>query len=159
MPTNKREELVFTVLMCFNMVLIMTIYNEIRIFGFTNGVIAKSWLNFPLAYVIAMLLDWFIVSKFAHFMLNKFVKPDDKPIKIVLIISISMVFGMVILMSLFGAILAVGLSSLTFKVWITNILYNFIVALPLQLIIAGPLVRFIFKKMYPSDIVVVNEIA
>jgi hypothetical protein len=159
MPTNKREEMVFTVLMCFTMVLVMTIYNEIRIFGFSDGVIAKSWLGFPLAYIVGMFLDWFIVSKFAHFMLHKLVKPGDKPIKFILTISISMVVGMVTFMSLFGAILAVGLSPLTFKVWMINIPYNFVVALPLQLLIAGPLVRFLFNKIFPSDFVGAKEMA
>jgi len=147
MPTNKREELLFTILMCAIMVFVMTVYNEMRIFGVTRNLIAESWLGFPLAFIVGMCLDWFIVSHFASFMRKKFTKEDSPAIKQILTISLSMVFGMVFFMSLFGAILTVGISPLLFKLWFINIPYNLVVALPLQLLIAGPLVRYIFGKI------------
>ena len=47
-----------------------------------------------------------------------------------------MVCGMVILMSLYGAVEQAGISEQTLMVWLTNIPKNFIAALPLQLLIA-----------------------
>jgi len=129
------------------MVFVMTVYNEMRIFGITKDLIAESWLGFPLAFIVGMFLDWFIVSHFASFMRKKLTTEESPAIKQILTISISMVFGMVFFMSLFGALLTVGISPLLFKIWFINIPYNLVVALPLQLLIAGPLVRYLFNKI------------
>ncbi len=37
MPTNKRESLIFTIIMCFCMVLWMSIYNVARVHGWSFG--------------------------------------------------------------------------------------------------------------------------
>ena len=55
MPINKRESLLFTFIMCFCMVLWMSIYNVALQHGAINGeVVAAAWLGFPVAYVFAM---------------------------------------------------------------------------------------------------------
>ena len=54
MPINKRESLLFTFIMCFCMVLWMSIYNVALQHGAINGeVIAAAWLGFPVAYIFA----------------------------------------------------------------------------------------------------------
>lgn len=63
-----------------------------------------------------------------------------------------MVVPMVIIMSLYGAgegCFHTGMWSGIFMQWLHNIPFNFIMALPFQLIIAGPLVRFVFRKAFP----------
>ena len=65
----------------------------------------------------------------------------SKPIIKIIMISFCMVCGMVILMSLYGAIEQSGIGEQTLTVWLTNIPKNFIAALPLQLFIAGPFIR------------------
>ena len=61
MPKNKRESLLFTFIMCFLMVLWMSIYNVARQYGHMGAdVIAAAWIGFPPAYVFAMLCDWFV---------------------------------------------------------------------------------------------------
>lgn len=63
---HKRESLIYTVLMCFTMVLWMSMYNVALHMGTLNmEVIREGWLGFPLAYVCAMCLDWLLVSKIA----------------------------------------------------------------------------------------------
>lgn len=58
MPINKRESLLFTFIMCFCMVLWMSIYNVALQHGAINGeVVAAAWLGFPVAYVFAMCCD------------------------------------------------------------------------------------------------------
>lgn len=55
MPINKRESLLFTFIMCFCMVLWMSIYNVALQHGAINGeVVAAAWLGFPVAYIFAM---------------------------------------------------------------------------------------------------------
>ena len=50
MPMHKRESLIYTVLMCFTMVLWMSMYNVALHMGTLNmEVIREGWLGFPLA--------------------------------------------------------------------------------------------------------------
>lgn len=151
MPTNKRESFIFTIMMCAFMVFIMTLYNELLVFGFSKNVIKDAWVSFPLAYVVGMLLDWFIVSGFAGLMAKIFLNQNDSKIKKIIIYSLSMVIGMVFFMSLFGAILEVGFSRKIITAWMHNIPLNLAVALPLQLLIAGPIVRYCFRRLIPAN--------
>lgn len=158
MPKNQRESLIFTVMMCFLMVLWMSLYNiTIHEGGFSATVIEKAWLGFPLAYVVAMILDMFVVSKYAKQVAFKyFVKPDSSNAKKGLAVSVCMVVPMVICMSLYGALEAcikTGDWSMLPLIWLTNIPINFIMALPFQLLIAGPLVRKSFRNLFPEGTV------
>ena len=47
MPTNKRESLIFTIIMCFFMVLWMSVYNVARVHDWTFGlqIFADAWLG------------------------------------------------------------------------------------------------------------------
>lgn len=155
MPQNKRESLIFTVIMCAFMVFIMSVYNIVLYQGFSVNAIQKAWMGFPLAYIVGILCDWFIVSKLAKTIAFKIAKPGDK--KLIFIIPTGMVCGMVILMSLYGAIEHVGISKMTLMVWVLNIPKNFVMALPLQLIIVGPTVRYLFRKTFPIGTIVVNS--
>ena len=51
MPQNKRESLIYSVMMCFTMVLWMSIYNVTLHMGVLNfDTICAEWLGFPIAY-------------------------------------------------------------------------------------------------------------
>ena len=105
MPQNKRESLIYTVLMCFVMVLWMSVYNVALQYGKLDfEVITAAWVGFPIAYVFAMCCDWFFVSKIAKGVAFGFlVKPEDSVLKKVICVSSCMVVPMVIIMSLYGA--------------------------------------------------------
>lgn len=149
MPTTKKESLIFTIMMCAFMVFCMSIYNvSLHTGGFSKQVIIDSLIGFPLAFIVAMVCDWFIVSRPAKAIAFKFIKKEDKQIKIAVLISVFMVCGMVLCMSMFGALHNVGLTADLPSAYITAIGMNFIVALPLQLLIAGPIIRFIFGKVF-----------
>lgn len=155
MPQNKRESLIFTVLMCFVMVLWMSMYNVALQFGTFNGeVVAAGWAGFPFAYIVGMCCDWFVASKISKFVAFRYlVKPQDKPLKKILCISGGMVVVMVILMSLYGACEGAFHSGNWSGVplqWLINIPRNFIMALPFQFLIAGPLVRRVFRAAFPE---------
>jgi bacteriorhodopsin len=48
MPQNKRESLIYTVLMCFTMVLWMSIYNvALHMGGLSGHTLQEAWLGFP----------------------------------------------------------------------------------------------------------------
>ena len=101
-----------------------------------------------------MCCDWFVVSGLAQRFAFKFlVKPGDGPLKTAICVSVSMVVPMVIIMSLYGAVevsVTTGQWSNVLFIWLHNIPFNFIMALPLQLIVAGPLVRKVFRTVLPE---------
>ena len=154
MPQNKRESLIYTVLMCFVMVLWMSIYNAALQYGKLDfEVLAAAWIGFPIAYVFAMCCDWFFVSKLARgFAFGFLVKPEDSVLKKVVCVSSCMVVPMVLIMSLYGAVegaVHTGGWNGILSAWLFNIPRNFVMALPLQLLIAGPLVRKVFRGLFP----------
>lgn len=156
MPKNKRESLIYTFLMCFTMVLWMSIYNVAMHQGsLSANVVKDAWIGFPVAYIFAMLCDWFIVSGLAKKVaFTCFVKPGiSSSIKTILAVSCCMVVPMVLIMSFYGAAescVRTGDFSSIILIWLANIPKNFIMALPFQLVIAGPLVRFVFRKAFPE---------
>ncbi len=154
MPQNKRESLIFTFIMCFFMVLCMSIYNTTLFMGGLSAEsLAAAWLGFPVAYVFAMCCDWFIVSKLAKGVAFGFLlKPEDSQLKKAICVSSCMVVPMVIIMSFYGAIemnLHTSQWNSFLLAWGKNIVFNFIVALPLQLLIVGPFTRKIFRTAFP----------
>ncbi|MBD7913185.1 DUF2798 domain-containing protein [Clostridium cibarium] len=150
MPQTKKESLIYTVMMCAFMVFFMSIYNVFLRTGSLSIETINSVLDeFILTYIIGIICDWFIVSGPAKGIAFKFIKKEDKPVKKIVLISSWMVCGMVLCMSLYGSIMNVGVTSELPKTYITAIGFNIIMALPLQLIIAGPIIRFLFSKVCP----------
>jgi hypothetical protein len=148
MPKNKKESFVFTIMMCSMMVLVMSAYNALRIHGQSHMFFKSVLIGFPLGFAVAFLADWFVVGPLAKKIAFMFIQKEDTLRKKGMIISICMVTGMVIVMSLFGAVMGVGISQSTFKIWLINMPMNFVVALPLQLLLVGPAVRRGFSKLY-----------
>ena len=114
--------------------------------------IREAWIGFPIAYVFAMCMDWFVVSGPAKgFAFRFLVKPESPVLHKVIAVSCSMVVPMVIIMSLYGALegcVKSGNFGPLLIIWLTNIPKNFVMALPFQLIIAGPLVRKVFRGAF-----------
>lgn len=153
MGQTKLQRFIFTLMMCFCMVLGMTIYNMILNEGVHN-LLHNLLHDFWLGFIIALLLDVFVVGKLAKPLALKLVKPnkETKQIKIILGISSCMVIGMVLFMSMFGAIVADGFTLAALKLYPLCVLRNFVMALPLNLLIVSPLVRFLFSRMFMSNI-------
>lgn len=152
MGQTRFQKFTFTLMMCFSMVLGMTIYNMLLNEGFHNQFFSHLLKEFWIGFIIALLLDIFIVGKFAKPIALKIVKPtnETKPIKIILSISLCMVIGMVLCMSMYGAIVAVGFNSNALRIYPLCIIRNFIVALPLNILIVSPLVRLSFGKLFAN---------
>jgi hypothetical protein len=149
MGRNKKETFIFTLMMCFLMVTGMSIYNVILANGFTASVFADTARGFLPAFAVALLLDVFVISKPAKALAHKFIRDTDPMAKRVILISLFMVSGMVLCMSLYGALVHIGFSEELPLAYLSFIGKNFICALPLQLIVVGPLSRFIFLRIYP----------
>lgn len=156
MPTNKRESLIFTVIMCACMVYGMSVYNVALIQGGLSAeTFAQAWMGFPPGYIVAMCCDWFIAGRLAKgFAFRFLVKPGlTRPSLITLAVSSCMVVPMVVLMSLYGSFEAVFHTGAAFAavpaMWLRNIPVNFVMALPLNLLVAGPIARAAFRRAFP----------
>lgn len=154
MPQNKRESLIYTVLMCFFMIVWMSVYNvSIQMGRLSLESVKAAWLGVPIAYIVGMCLDWFLVSKIAKGLVFRFfITPESSPKKKVFFIATGMVVFMCIFMSLFGAIEGCVHSHMwnrLFFNWMICIPRNFIMAWPVQLLIAGPIVRKVFRAAFP----------
>ncbi|MGL4107457.1 DUF2798 domain-containing protein [Clostridium sp. LP20] len=152
MGQTKFQKFAFTLMMCFGMVLGMTIYNMILNEGLHSNFFNHLLKDFWLGFFVALLLDIFVVGRLAKPIALKIVKPNEntRQIKVILAISTCMVVGMVLLMSMYGAIVAVGFNSTALKIYPLCIARNFIVALPLNLLIVSPLVRLSFGKIFSN---------
>ncbi|WP_410771046.1 DUF2798 domain-containing protein [Fontibacillus sp. BL9] len=152
MPTTKKESFYFGMMMCFFMVTMMTIYNLLL-----NGLIGKiGWgtiaAEFLIGFMIALALDLFIVGPAAKKIAFKLPINKSKKLHVVLAISTCMVLGMAFFMSFYGLIASIlghGHSEDSIlKSYILIFLKNFVVAYPLQVLLAGPVVRSLFTSLF-----------
>ena len=84
---------------------------------------------------------------------RKSIRSEDSMVKKRAIMSLLVVAGMAIFMSLYGAIMTVGFTGEILNVWIKNIGRNFIVAYPLA-VLGGSVVVFVFRKVFPLGTIV-----
>lgn len=151
MPRNLKEEIVFTAIMVGLMVLVMTGYNVAMAQGISADLPLAILKGYPLGLFVAIILDLLIVGPIAKglafkYIINEYMK--KKTVLIGITISVLMVLGMVTLMSFFGIAVEGELTNghvlATYgHTWI----FNLIVALPLQLLIVGPIAREVLGRM------------
>lgn len=148
MPTNKKEGIIFTTIMCSMMVLGMSMYNLLLHDNF--GLVTLLAGLVP-GFVVAFILDVFIVGVIAKKI--TFQLPINKKSKVQLILTISslMVLGMVTFMSLFGVLMEGGIPDNLWAAYSEAWRMNVIVALPLQLLIVGPVSRTILGKIQANS--------
>jgi len=149
-PTTRKENLQFGMMMCLGMVIVMTFYNLLM--NGTGGQIhiKEIALELLIGFIIALLIEICIVGPCAKKLV--FALPFDKSKKVNVIIAMAttMVIGMVFFMSFYGMAMMYlhnGLHGESFvSMYFSIFIKNFIMAYPLQLIIMGPLVRFLFGR-------------
>lgn len=154
MPVNKKESLIYTILMVFVMAGVMTTYNIVIHQGLNIESLKKAWLVFPISATIAFIVEWFLVSKIAFALIGKFVKEQDPLPKKILVSSLCFVIQMVVIMSIVGSLLFNEINENWFSELLITIARNFIMAYPLQVLVAGPLVGFVFRKLFPLGTIV-----
>ncbi|MHA7965534.1 DUF2798 domain-containing protein [Paenibacillus sp. CAU 1782] len=150
MPATKKESLYFGLMMCFGMVVVMTAYNlalNNRLWELTA---AEGVVEFLFGFVVAFLLDFFLIGPLAKKVAFKLPINKSKKVYVILSISTCMVIGMAACMSLYGLAMSYwsngpGAEHL-FISYLQTFGKNVMFALPLQLLIVGPLVRYVFVR-------------
>jgi hypothetical protein len=140
MPTNKKEGIIFGSMMCFLMVLGMVTYNLLLHHAFTPAAFFKGLV---LGFIVAYILDNFVVGVIAKKIVVRlpFVNKQSK-IQMIIAMSCCMIAMMVTCMSVFGVIEGGFATSGNFlPVYFHTWRFNVIVALPLQLLVVGPISR------------------
>ncbi|WP_155285820.1 DUF2798 domain-containing protein [Lacticaseibacillus zhaodongensis] len=144
MPKNFKEEVFFSLIMAGLMVFVMAGYNVAMSDGFSAGYVLEVLKGYPLALAIALVLDLGLVGPTAKkIFFNHIFKPEmeQKPAIIGIWISVLMVAGMVTLMSAFGIIVTANFGGNIVLTYLHTWIFNLFMALPLQLLIVGPIAR------------------
>ncbi|EAF6574115.1 TPA: hypothetical protein U0T98_002133 [Listeria monocytogenes] len=144
MYSNRKEKVVFTLIMCSLMILCMSSYNIFL----ENGIGANSFLIILKAFVpflfIGFLLDFFVVGKIVYRLHALLVSEDASKFKKIIMMQLLMVTFMCVLMSTLSLIVNQGEWS---HLGIL-ILRNYFVALFLQIFIVSPFVRLISPRIF-----------
>ena len=151
MPKSRLQETIFTIMMVLVMVYAMICYNiALASGGMKNFVFAAALGELPIMAVIAFVLDTFIAGPLAKRQAMKlFTAGEDKPIFIILAISIFSVLFMCPLMSFVATLLFNGgLTGNTVSTWLQAVAMNFPMAFFWQLFVAGPVVRKVFGMIF-----------
>lgn len=149
MPRNTIESIVFTAITCWFMVYIMTLYNIVLASNTFNNytfliALKGMWIEFIIIYLCA----YFISSKLAPRFAFKVVDKQDRQIVIIIMIQVFTVVLQVGLASILGAYEGYGFTSNFICDYLVSYCRNFIMALPIQLFIVGPIARKIFGALF-----------
>ena len=146
MPTNKKESIVFGICMCVIMVFFMGLLNiSIHLGGFSLNSIKTALVAFPLTLLIAYILETFIIGKVNHILLAKFVKKDDSKNAYILFNCFFIVTMMSLVMTIIGGFLGGDNLQTIFTEFFIRWPRNFCAAFFLNILVAGPISRFVLK--------------
>lgn len=149
MPKTKFQSVIFTAITAWIMVYIMTLYNTALAMGsFTNGTFLIALKGMWIEYIIIFLCAFFISGHVAKHFAFRVVKPGDRPIAIIFAIQVFTVVSQVALASILGVYHGYGFTGQFIPNYLVTYCKNFIMALPVQLFIAGPLARWIFRAVF-----------
>ena len=152
MPKTKFQNVIFTLMMSFLMVYAMICYNIVLNTGaMTNSVFLSAFRELTFMGPIAFVLDFFLVSKLAFACANRMVDfRSCHPFSMILAISVASIAFMCPLMSFFATLFFKHAGNQFIAVWLQTTFMNFPAAFFWQLIYAGPIVRFIFRHIFPE---------
>lgn len=149
MPKTRFQSFIFTLITAWMMVYVMTLYNIVLASGnFINQTFLIALKGMWIEFIIIFLCAYFISSRTAKYFAFRVVQPGDRPIAIIFFIQIFTVISQVGLASILGTIKGYGLTIQFLPNYLITYCKNFIMAMPLQLIVVGPLARWIFRSIF-----------
>ena len=107
MPKNRKEETIYTIMMVIVMVYAMVCYNiAMDVGGMKNFVFLAALSELPIMCIAAFLLDTFIAGPIAKKVAFRLLNPkEDKPIFVILAISVLSIWLMCPMMSFVAVVL------------------------------------------------------
>lgn len=152
MPKTTFQSIIFTAITAWIMVYIMTLYNTVLAAGdFTNATFLITLKSMWIEYVIIFLCAFFLSSRVAKYFAFRVVKPTDRPIAIIFAIQIFTVVAQVALASILGVYHGYGFTNQFIPNYLVTYCKNFAMAMPVQLFIAGPIARALFRRIFVRE--------
>lgn len=149
MPKTRLESIFFTAVTAWLMVYGMTLYNTVLASGtFTNATFLVALQNMWIEFIIIFLLAYFVSGHIAKRLAFRVVQPGDRPIFIIFAIQIFTVVSQVAFASILGVYHSFGFTVNFIPHYLLTYCQNFAMAMPLQLFLAGPLARWIFRTVF-----------
>lgn len=164
MPKTKTQGIVFGIIMSMTMAYGMEVYNVASKMGYTtmaggfsnmtNIVFWEALKEAAYMWIFVFIFSNLWGNRIGHGLAEKIIRPEqDNPFFITLMISSCTVLIMCPTMSVVAAILfniILGGAPVTEfpAIWIGTVLKNFPMALIWNLFAAGPITRFLFRKIY-----------
>lgn len=149
MPKTRKETIFFTAITAWMMVYIMTLYNTVLAKGsFTNKTFFIALKGMWVEYILIFLLAYFVSGRIAKYFAFRIVQPGDRPIFIIFAIQIFTVVAQVAFASIIGVFHGYGFTSNFIPDYLVTYCRNFVMALPMQLFIVGPLARWMFRSVF-----------
>ena len=149
MPKTKLESIVFTAITAWMMVYLMTLYNIVLASGtFVNATFLTALKTMWVEFVLIFLCAYFLSRRVAKHFAFQVVKPTDRPIAIIFAIQTFTVVSQVALASILGVYHGYGFTAQFVPDYLMTYCRNFIMALPLQLFLVGPIARKLFRKLF-----------
>lgn len=148
LPRNAKEGIVYGAIICAISALVMSAVNISLNFGKFDTQVALIILKaFPFAFIIAMLMENFIVGRIAEKMVHNFSDANDSFNAKILFTVFFTVIGMSFTMTIIGDMLGNGISLASFAA-LSHWPRNFCIALFCELLLAQPPARFAMKKIH-----------
>lgn len=150
MPQNRKQEIVYTIIMVICMVYAMVCYNIVLdAGGMKNWIFIAALTELPIMGAAGFILDTFIAGPLAKKFTFRIFNPKEvNPIFLILGISILSIWLMCPMMSFVATILFKGgFNSEMISTWIQLTITNFPMAFFWQLFAAGPFVRKLHKHL------------
>ena len=152
MPKTKFENAFFTLITSGLMIFIMGVYNvAIHTGGLKYSTFVYAAHSFLPEWIIGFILAFFIAGRTAKHLAFKIATPQDRTIFIILCIQTFTVCIMVPLMSMVGTIEQNGITAELPVTWLQTTVINFVMALPLQIFLVGPVCRRIFRAVFKQS--------
>lgn len=150
MPRTRMQKLVFGAMMAVAMVYGMEVYNAaLRNGGLRNCLLVVPPGELFLLSAIVFLVQELAGGPLARQLASRLVDPGSRgPVTSGLALSVSTVCCMCPMMSLVATLLFKGIDGELPSKWLQTVATNLPMALCWQLLVAGPLVRLSFRKLF-----------
>ncbi|MCR5667287.1 MAG: DUF2798 domain-containing protein [Eubacterium sp.] len=149
LPRSGKEGFAYGSIICALTVLVMLVLNLGMTFGSLD---ASTWASIGKAYIpvwiVAMLLETFVVGRFANFMVGKFSEPSDGFNAKILFNILFVVLGMSGIMTFLGPVLFMNPVKGAIMEWPLHWPRNFCVAMWCELLFAQPIARQVMKRWH-----------
>lgn len=116
--------------------------------SFTNATFLIALKEMWVEFIVIFLCAFFLSSHVAKYFAFRVVQPGDRPIVIIFAIQVFTVVSQVALASILGVYHGYGFTNQFIPHYLVTYCKNFMMALPVQLFIAGPIARWIFRSIF-----------